>query len=542
MFNAPAQSPFGIKLALFDIDGVVVPEERTLDRRRKVYLVRRLHRDHQIPPRLFRPFFSDVFHECLVGRRDLREALAPYLETMRWKGTVDDFLYYWFSAESVVDDRMLSVVARLRAAGVRCVLASNQERYRAAYLLHTVGLKDHFDGWFFSYGLGHTKYALRFYEKLLSRFPDVEPKDMLYWDDMQLYVSNARKLGINAHLYVHFERFERVMADYFPGTVAYAPGRQSYRGVRAEVARLLQDLYADESLSIRKQSGGSINQVFEVTTLRHGQLMVKLHADRSRVALFQRAQDVTERVRALGVPVPQILHVGNTRIPYAYATYAKLPGREGSDAPDSLSLWKKIGSYARLLNTVRGEGYGTLEFWREKPLLYHPTWHEYVGMQREQLLGGIAQRGLLSAEHLREARHHLSDMQGWEFQPHLVHGNLALKNTLVSRHGEVTGMIDWDDAFFSRVPHHELARTLPWITAAEAQAFLSGYGISAREWETMEREVWQLQLLTYLDYMNWFDTAGQGEQLREFRGRVAAVLAQLAKPRAAAVTGSAEQR
>jgi hypothetical protein len=45
----------------------------------------------------------------------------------------------WFEVENAVDTRVIGVIRVLQRAGLTCYLATNQERYRAAYMKTVMG-------------------------------------------------------------------------------------------------------------------------------------------------------------------------------------------------------------------------------------------------------------------------------------------------------------------------------------------------------------------------------------------------------------------
>lgn len=142
-----------IKAVLFDVDGVLSAHEPFRER---------LARDHGIAAEITLPFFRGPFRDCLVGKSDLKEQLLPYLKQWGWQQTVDDFLSYWFISEHRPNLPLLQVAQQLRQHGIPCYLATNQERYRTAYILHEMGFATQFDGVFSSAYIGYMKRRLSF--------------------------------------------------------------------------------------------------------------------------------------------------------------------------------------------------------------------------------------------------------------------------------------------------------------------------------------------------------------------------------------------
>lgn len=163
--------------------------------------------DYGIPNDDILPFFKSGYKQSAIGQVDIREVLPPYLEKWGWKGTVDEFLQYWYEGERDVDERVLVAVRSLREGGARVYLASDNEAGRAKYLMEEVRLQDDFDGGFFSSDLGVTKSKPEFFEKVAESL-QVEPNQIEYWDDDPKNVEVACSLGIEGHVYLVFEEFK----------------------------------------------------------------------------------------------------------------------------------------------------------------------------------------------------------------------------------------------------------------------------------------------------------------------------------------------
>jgi putative hydrolase of the HAD superfamily len=131
-----------IKAVLFDADGVVIIREKIFSQR--------LHEDYNVSKEVLEQFFKEEFGFCLVGKVDLKELLKNKISEWKWRGTVEDILDYWFETESQIDERILKVVADLRQKGIKCYIATNQEKYRTEYFRNQMRFGDIFDGIFSS--------------------------------------------------------------------------------------------------------------------------------------------------------------------------------------------------------------------------------------------------------------------------------------------------------------------------------------------------------------------------------------------------------
>lgn len=175
---------------LFDIDGVLLKAPPRL-------FSAHVAEKYGLPEALIQRFFSGIFHQCLRGEIDIREALAPELPMWGYPGTVDDFLQEWFHEDFVLNEDLLQVVQQLNASGYTCHLATNQEKHRAAYLWER--FKDHFVGMFASSHLGAKKPDPEYFQKVREKLPEGE---IYFWDDQPKNVEAAQEAGWKAFVYL----------------------------------------------------------------------------------------------------------------------------------------------------------------------------------------------------------------------------------------------------------------------------------------------------------------------------------------------------
>jgi putative hydrolase of the HAD superfamily len=194
-----------IRALVFDADGVVVqPPFRFM-----AYL----ERAHSLTPEHTRPFFHGSFRDCLVGRADLQLALLPFLADWGWSHDVDAFLQVWFDEENTVEPGLMATIDELRRRGLRCALATNQERHRLAYMRTRMGFATYFDAVFGSAEVGSVKLEPAFYchvEQALG----LTGAELLFWDDSAANVAQARASGWHAELYQDLTGFHRRLDGY----------------------------------------------------------------------------------------------------------------------------------------------------------------------------------------------------------------------------------------------------------------------------------------------------------------------------------------
>ena len=181
------------KTILFDLDGLVIIGNGKL-------FSQRISEEMNIPYEQVSEFFTKDFRECSFGRADLKEKIAPYLTKWGHKGTVDDFLNYWFEGESNTDKEVLKLVSELRLKGIKCYIATRQEKYRKEYLLNVIGLKDYFDGIFCTCDIGYDKWEQGYWNYVFNKLNSTA-EEIIFFCDSQKNVDIAGNLGIQAYFY-----------------------------------------------------------------------------------------------------------------------------------------------------------------------------------------------------------------------------------------------------------------------------------------------------------------------------------------------------
>ncbi|MCA9355774.1 hypothetical protein KC865_04510 [Candidatus Kaiserbacteria bacterium] len=178
-----------MKALLLDADGVVLGKGE--------YFSDKFAREHNVQTEDIMSFFRGPFGDCQAGKKDLKIELKPFLERWGWKGTVEDFLDYWFEDVSV-DPDIERVVDLYRSKGVKCYMASNNEAYRARRIEKVLG--DRLDGYFFSADLKAKKDNPEFFTRILDEL-DLPGGEIGFVDNEQKNVDVAKEIGIDARLY-----------------------------------------------------------------------------------------------------------------------------------------------------------------------------------------------------------------------------------------------------------------------------------------------------------------------------------------------------
>ncbi|WP_224702816.1 HAD-IA family hydrolase [Devosia aquimaris] len=186
----------------FDVDGVLVHGiHHNPDRARRWDA--NLEADMGVDPRRFtEEFIFDIFVKKVVtGQMSVIEALEKRLPSLGYRGSPMVFHHYWLERDSVLNQPLLEVIARLRAQGdIRLYIATNQEHLRASWLWSHCGLSQLFDDMFHSARVGVRKPDPAYFAFIADRIgPQAEPP--LFFDDTPKVIDGARAAGWEAVLF-----------------------------------------------------------------------------------------------------------------------------------------------------------------------------------------------------------------------------------------------------------------------------------------------------------------------------------------------------
>ena len=186
---------------LFDVDGVLIHGYHEKEEFRKCW-DENLEIDFGISRDEFaKHFIQGVFVEkVLIGEMGLYAALSDTLPQIGYTKNPQKLIDYWMEQDSHINSELMRYIARLsELKDVSLFIATNQEKIRAKYLMHNLGLGRYFIDIFNSGRLGIMKPNQKFYSKVQSLLPTANKEDVIFFDDHQSVVDSAIKFGWEAH-------------------------------------------------------------------------------------------------------------------------------------------------------------------------------------------------------------------------------------------------------------------------------------------------------------------------------------------------------
>ena len=140
------------------------------------------------------------FPNAITGSAVDEEGIRAVAAAMGLGDRVDDVLSVWWTFDVV--QPALEIVARVRATGVGCYLATNQDAFRAACMRDRAPYDTVLDGGYYSCDIGSAKPSAMFFEHIVSDL-GLAPAQLLFIDDQPANVVGARSAGLNAARWTH---------------------------------------------------------------------------------------------------------------------------------------------------------------------------------------------------------------------------------------------------------------------------------------------------------------------------------------------------
>ncbi|GFE63388.1 HAD family hydrolase [Litoreibacter roseus] len=197
------------KCLMLDVDGVLI-DGRPEDAQRWDHT---LYTDLGVAPEdLGRIFFARDWPDIIIGKADLKPALADALIRLQASVTAQELIDYWFAKDARIVVPVLSDVRAARASGLPVYLATNQEHLRADHLMTAMGLGAEVDGMIYSAAAGFRKPQPEFYS-YARKVTGVEPHEMLLVDDTPANVEGALAAGWDAILWDESAQLSEILQN-----------------------------------------------------------------------------------------------------------------------------------------------------------------------------------------------------------------------------------------------------------------------------------------------------------------------------------------
>ncbi len=298
-----------------------------------------------------------------------------------------------------------------------------------------------------------------------------------------------------------------------------APDAATVRRARRDVAAIVGHHFGTPARRIVRRAGGLTNLVFAVDH-PEGEFVVRLAPSAERIGEFIKEQWATQRAREAGIPVPEVLEVGNGIGEAPYMIARRVRGQPATRHPDRGRIVRELGRLAAAINAIPTDGWGATFDWSHNRLSRNASWDAFLERELcvDDRLAVLRRLGGLDDARARRVRAALRAPGA--VTPTLAHGDLRLKNTMVDARGAIVALIDWDECRSAPAPWWDLSIALHDLSIDDKRAFVQGYGL---EDDALRRLAAGLRALNLLHYAPWLERAADDDaaELAHLRARIA---------------------
>ncbi|HEX6192908.1 MAG TPA: aminoglycoside phosphotransferase family protein [Chitinophagaceae bacterium] len=293
------------------------------------------------------------------------------------------------------------------------------------------------------------------------------------------------------------------------------------------VRQLMKHHFGRKKLQISVLSGGITNFVYSVKSGKE-ELVVRLGRNPDKINFFLKEQWAVARALEKGIPVPEILEVGNSIIPMPYMIMKKINGEEASDHLDRSLIINEMGRYASIIHTIPTHDYGHSFDWSQNILSRNINWKDYLydELQFEERMDFLKSNRLLTTKTFGKLKSLIHIIEQWKGKPCLHHGDLRLKNILVDKKGKIVSIIDWENCVSSIPPYWDISIALHDLSIDKQGYFLEGYGLTGKMTLKIAPALKVFNILNYVPEMQKMlqQRRKQKEKLEHYRARLGGAL------------------
>jgi putative hydrolase of the HAD superfamily len=141
-----------------------------------------------------------LLEPALTGEIDMAAHVGQVIDAQGLGDSREAILEVWQRIEPLPESR--DVVSAVRAGGVGCYLATNQDTLRAAHMRRRLAYDVLLDGSYYSCDLGTAKPLAGFFTAIADDL-GLRPSQLLFVDDLPENVAGARAVGLAAELWHH---------------------------------------------------------------------------------------------------------------------------------------------------------------------------------------------------------------------------------------------------------------------------------------------------------------------------------------------------
>lgn len=272
---------------------------------------------------------------------------------------------------------------------------------------------------------------------------------------------------------------------------------------------------------IEFKPAGKTNFVFEVFTTK-GNYIIRIATSGMKIHDYMKEQWATQKASQAGVPVPEILEVGNEIIDLPYMLQEKAEGTEAIHHPDRLKILSKLGKYARKIHSIPTESFGSVFDWSKNKLSKKKTWVEFLNEELKVAEGFkfLERHELMNTKKIKKLNTEFERVKKWKVTPTLNHCDLRLKNVIVDEAGVIKALIDWENCSSNCAPYWDFSIALHDLSIDAKQQFLEGYEPDIEEFKKNAYSLTLFNIINYIPALQIMIDKKQKEQLELYKLRL----------------------
>jgi hygromycin-B 4-O-kinase len=189
---------------------------------------------------------------------------------------------------------------------------------------------------------------------------------------------------------------------------------------------------------------------------------VRLSTAIEKLEDFKKEQWTIQKVSELGIPVAEIVDVGDQVIEFPYMVQKKVEGTEALYHPNKKKVLNQMGEITARINTIKTKGFGKRFDWSKDEGQKNTSWAEFLEKELEldKRLQLFLQHGMLTKESVKKLKITLESLVGTRSRTMLNHGDMRRKNVLVNESADVVAIIDWEESCSNIAPTWDLSIAL----------------------------------------------------------------------------------
>jgi aminoglycoside phosphotransferase (APT) family kinase protein len=279
--------------------------------------------------------------------------------------------------------------------------------------------------------------------------------------------------------------------------MAHSP--QQIQAKKQMAIKVVEHHFGTSVHNIEFNPAGKTNFVFDAVT-DEGNFVVRIGRSSNKFKDYLKEQWVTQKAMQAGVPVPEILEVGDEVIPLPYMLQERIEGIEAINHPNRLNILHKLGEYARLIHSIPTTGFGQVFDWSKNKLSKNETWVDFIDkeLKVKEGLTFLEENEIVSKKKIDKVAEYFEKIKKWKVKPALNHCDLRLKNVIVNEEGEIKAIIDWENCSSNCAPYWDFSIALHDLSIDAKEKFLEGYNLDLADFSKKAYALTAFNIINYI--------------------------------------------